>query len=243
MNIQVASDLHLDQIKSFESFDYRDYKRIITPISNVLILAGDICHIENIHNYSKFFKYLNNNFQYIIYIPGNHEFYNKKHLLIDDLNKLMEEFFKNQDYNNIIYLNNKSVLIDDILFTGSCLWCNPSINPPSWFNIDIGKEDIIKMHKDSINYLNKVSSINHEKHVIITHYPPIYIDLKRSKNEMYKDLYKDYYENDDIFLKSSPKYWIFGHTHKNFNNIINDTIYISNQRKDKTYKNTFTITL
>lgn len=238
MNIQVASDLHLDQIKSFESFDY---KRLITPISNILVLAGDICHIENVYSYSNFFKYINDNFQYVIYIPGNHEFYNKKQILISTLNKLMEDFIKSQGYTNIIYLNNKSVLIDDILFTGSCLWCNPSINPPSWFHINIDKNEIIKMHKDSVNYLNKVSSINHPKHVIITHYPPIYIEL-RSKNE-YKDLYKEYYVNNNIFLESSPKYWIFGHTHKNFNNIINDTIYISNQRKDKTYKNTFTISL
>ena len=238
MNIQVASDLHLDQLKSFE---YKDYKRLISPYGNILILAGDICHIENIYKYSNFFKYLNDNFQYIIYIPGNHEFYNKKKMSISELNTSIEDFLK--EYNNFIYLNDKSVLIDDVLFTGSCLWCNPSINPPSWFDIDINKESIIKMHKDSINYLNKVSSINHEKHVIITHYPPIYMDIKRSKNENFKDLYKDYYVNNDIFLTSSPKYWIFGHTHKNFNKIINNTTYVSNQRKDKTYKNTFTITL
>lgn len=233
MNFQIASDIHLDQLKSFE---YKDYKNIISPVADILILAGDICHIENIHIYSNFFSYLNDNFIYIIYVPGNHEFYSKKSLNIKELEEYIQDFLKN--YSNFIYLNNKSLLINDVLFTGSCLWCKPSIDPPPWFHINISKDEINKMHKESVTYLNKVSSIKHEKHIVITHYPPLYINLKFKQK---KDLYLDYYINNDIFLESSPKYWIFGHTHNNFNKTINDTIYISNQRKDKSFKNNIEI--
>lgn len=234
MKIQIASDLHLDQMKNLG-----DYKKIICPKSDVLVLAGDVCHIENIHIFSTFFQYINDNFHYVIYVPGNHEFYNKKSLRISDMSETIQNFLSN--YKNIIYLNNRSVLIEDILFSGSCLWCCPSINPPPWFDINIDKDEINKMHKESIKYLNKVSSIKHNKHLIITHYPPIPINnIKYSEK---KDKYKEYYTNKNIWLEYSPKYWIFGHTHNNFYQEINDTIYISNQRKDKIYKNDFTINL
>jgi predicted phosphohydrolase len=259
MNIQVVSDLHLDQLIKKKSI--KEIKDLIIPTSEILILAGDICHIEDINCFNFFFEYLNSNFSYIIYIPGNHEFYNKKSLDIDFLNKSITNFLSN--YNNFIYLYNKSVLIEDILFTGSCLWCNPSINPPSWFHINLKKEEISDMYKESIEYLNKVSDLKYDKHVIITHYPPLNLrdfnysnysndsndsnniidpkDFKKERN--FKDEYYEYYNNKDIVLNYPPKYWIFGHTHKNFNKTINNITYISNQRKDKNYKNTFIISL
>ncbi len=231
MNIQIASDLHLDQLSS--SFKY---KELIVPVSDILVLCGDICHIVTLNKYKDFFDYLNKNFQYIIYVPGNHEFYNKKSMKIDELTKTIKEFLKN--YNKFIYLDNQSVLIEDILFTGSCLWCKPNVNPPPWFHIDITKEEINNMNNESINYLEKVSSLKYEKHIIITHYPPIYL---RNLNKYTE--YDDYYINQNIELDHYPKYWFFGHTHKNFYKTINNTTYISNQRKDKQFKKSFIITL
>ena len=51
MNLQIASDLHLDQLKN------KDYKKFIYPVADVLILAGYICHIENLYSYSDFFSF------------------------------------------------------------------------------------------------------------------------------------------------------------------------------------------
>jgi predicted phosphohydrolase len=240
MNIQVASDLHLDQLINKKT--EKEIKDLIIPTCEILILAGDVCHIENIDLFNFFFEYLNNNFSYIIYISGNHEFYNKKSFSIEDLNKSIENFLSS--YNNFIYLYNKSILIEDVLFTGSCLWCNPSIDPPSWFNINLNKSDISSMYKESIDYLNKVSNLNYDKHIIITHYPPIDLNNYKKEKELNKyNQYNEYYNNKDISLNYPPKYWIFGHTHKNFNKIINNIKYISNQRKDKNYKNSFAISL
>lgn len=235
MNIQIASDLHLDQLKYP---NLNSINELIIPNSDILVLAGDICHIESLNSFKNFFNYLSENFKYIIYIPGNHEFYTKKSTNIEDLEKTIEDFFNK--YKNFVYLNNKSVLFGDVLISGSCLWCSPSIDPPPWFHINIKKEKIKQMHEESIKYLDKVSSLKIEKHLIITHYPPInMVNTSRKDN----DKYIDYYRNENISLTSNPKYWIFGHTHKNFFKIIDKTTYLSNQRKDKTYKNSFIITV
>jgi predicted phosphohydrolase len=235
MNLQICSDIHLDQLESFKNQD------LISPKGDVLILAGDICHGYNIEKYIDFFEYLSRNFQYVIYIPGNHEYYsnynfdNNQNEIINIDNKIYN-FLK--IYNNIVYLNNKSVVIEDYLFSGSCLWCKPDVEPPPWFKISLKKDDILSLNNKSIEYINKVSSINHSNHIIITHYPPLYIDKEDKKKY---DKYSKYYKNDNILLKNMPKYWIFGHNHKNFFKKINNTTYISNQRKDKNYLNSYSI--
>lgn len=223
MNIQFVSDLHLDQLEKIQN------ENLVKPNGDILILGGDICHIITINKYIDFFRYLSTNFQYILYIPGNHEFYSNERFSICYLENCLKNFLKN--FNNIVYLNNYSIIINDILFTGSCLWCKPSTEPPPWFKANINKNDICKMHQESVCYLQKVSELRYNKHVIITHYPPMQFEHKKINK------YDDYYINSDILLDFYPKYWIFGHTHKNIDTIINDTKYLSNQRKDKSYNN------
>ncbi len=225
-NIQFCSDLHLDQLGEY------DCKKLIRVKSNVLVLAGDICHISSIDTHSTFFSYISQEFEYIIYVPGNHEFYNKEGMAIKELEEGMRNFLCS--YPNIIYLNNQSVFIDNILFTGSCLWCNPEVDPPSWFKINMNREDIQNLYYQSLNYIVKVSSLNYKNHVIITHYPPILIKNDTQSSKISK--YISYYENNDILLKNRPLYWIFGHIHKNLTCKKNNTVYLSNQLKGKNYR-------
>ena len=227
ISIQYASDLHLDQLTSYEPIDF------IYPRSDILILAGDICHIINLNHHLPFFSYISKSFQYVIYVPGNHEFYSNN-LSISELEDIMKKFLKN--YTNIFYLNNASVFIEDILFSGSALWCDPKNEPPNWFRINISKYEISNMHKKSIQYLDNISSLCLEKHIMITHYPPIYLEHNKKKRLGYEMKYDDYYQNQKICLKHSPSFWIFGHIHENVITTIDGTCYLSNQRKDKKYQ-------
>jgi len=242
--IQICSDLHLDQIKKYH------FSRMVSPIGKILIMAGDICHIVNLHKHFDFFSYLSSHFEYVIYVPGNHEFYNNLNLTIEELENKINIFLGN--FSNIYYLNNKSVVINDILFTGSCLWCSPSIDPPPWFKVNLSSKDIKNLYNQSVNYIEKVCSLNYKNHIVITHYPPILIDFINSdensgKNEVgdvdnvgnfenKKHIkYNEYYQNNDIILFNMPKIWIFGHIHKNYNSFLYGTSYISNQYKGKNY--------
>lgn len=81
MKIQLCSDLHLDQINFYSN------ENLVYPEGDVLVLAGDICHVCEIEKHSNFFKYLDDNFQYIVYVPGNHEFYNDSWKTIGEHNK------------------------------------------------------------------------------------------------------------------------------------------------------------
>ena len=225
-SIQYASDLHLDQLSSYHA------PSLIEPKADVLILGGDICHIQYIYKHIPFFQFVSTNFQYVLYIPGNHEFYSNMYSKIE-LTKIAKKYF--HSFENVFYLDNSSIMIEDVLFSGSCLWCNPQNEPPSWFSIDIKRDEIAELYEESVNYLKKVSSLNHPKHVIITHYPPIHMELKKRKSRNYDRKYDEYYQNKTIYLPHPPFSWIFGHTHENVCVKLNNTNYLSNQRKDKMY--------
>ena len=70
VSYQISSDLH---IENFE--DDVDPLKLITPKADVLILAGDI---GSLYKYEQLFRFINNlvnHFKFILYIPGNHEYY------------------------------------------------------------------------------------------------------------------------------------------------------------------------
>jgi predicted phosphohydrolase len=235
VRFQYISDLHLDQLNEY------NIPSLVIPTGDILILAGDICHIETITKHSSFFEYISSYFHYILYIPGNHEFYNNHNWKIDEMETYLKIFLDR--YKNIFYLNNASVIIENILFTGSCLWCEPKCEPPNWFSINLTKNEIKEMYKTSLNYITSVADFNKNrlKHVIITHYPSIR-QVFNTKRLKYKK-YEDYYQNSNIFLNYPPLIWIFGHTHKNMSNYTNHTLYLSNQRKDSEYRKNLVITI
>lgn len=79
----------------------------------ILVAAGDIS--EGI----KGVEWLKNFDCDIVYVTGNHEYY---HTDINDLDKEIELYIKAHRLNNIHFLNNKSVIINEIKFLGCSLW-------------------------------------------------------------------------------------------------------------------------
>ena len=67
VRIQYASDIHLEIRPS-------KFRRILTPVGDILILAGDIGHPFR-RTYAQFLDWCSRNFKHVILVPGNHEYY------------------------------------------------------------------------------------------------------------------------------------------------------------------------
>lgn len=141
MKIALASDLHLE---------FADIVLKNEGNADVLILGGDICIAEDLHDhpepstpygpeilkilgtrqlnaqmYRDFFKRCSNEFPHVIYIAGNHEFYHGK--FIGSLVDLRNECSK---FPNVYFMEDDCKKIDDVTFIGSTLWTDMNKGDP-----------------------------------------------------------------------------------------------------------------
>ena len=104
MNISLLSDLHLE------------FDNPITPgEGEVLVLAGDITTVETLKKDKAFFKSAADNYDLVVYIPGNHEYY---HSDIDDAWRIITDAIDDR----IVTLNNQSYCYNGVHFVGTTLW-------------------------------------------------------------------------------------------------------------------------
>lgn len=254
MKITFCSDLHLN---------FGDFSLLESPEADVLILAGDILIasellylqdrnnsitewiIDRIERYVNFINQCCSLYENVILILGNHEhydgtFYNTAKIIIDTFNHLK----------NLHFLDNGSVMLQDVLFIGGTLWTDMNklhsetieimvegIN--DYHNIffedgeiirNFAVEDAIREHKKTLSFI-KESVKTHNKVVVITHHAPSI----KSRHPRYKkeNLLNFAYHSDlDDFIESHPqiKFWIHGHTHRKQDYKIADTRILCNPR-------------
>lgn len=230
MKIAFMSDIHL------EICDKPLLKKYIGS-GDVLVLAGDITSYPN---FIKDFKWINSlEFGHVVYVAGNHEFYN------GDIVETKVEI-KNivSGYDKIHYLDDEFICIDGVNFIGSTLWtdfdgddpvaklaCQRGMNDYYYihkYSNTITPQDILKEHKIGLTFLeNSLIGIDPEKTVVITHHTPSY----KSCPEFFKGdaLNGGYHNNlDDLIMATQPKYWIHGHTHSHWNYNIGNTNILCN---------------
>lgn len=246
-SFQFASDLHIEIYN--QTINPLDY---ITPTADILILAGDIGSLYKFDQIYNFINGLSGHFKYILYVPGNHEYYTMDNYQGISMNMLKNNLTKlAQQINNLIILDKNSVIIDNVCIAGCTLWSNPNCTIPKFIvkikgiNTDIYK----KYHQDDLNYINKIINYCEEKKyklIMVTHYPPTYDTLlNTNKRKKFISLYAN---NMDYILDGNKiNTWICGHVHNNFDfNSKNNCRIVSNQKgkpKDKIqdYKKSFLI--
>ena len=263
MKIKLVSDLHLE-FSDINIQNDQDY--------DVLILGGDIMIAQDLHDhiaadfnpysagafadlsrkqervrrFRDFFKRCSFQFPHVIYIMGNHEFYNGK--FYASIDHMRDECAK---YPNVYMLEQDMKIIDDVVFVGGTLWTDMNRRDPLTMHaikdmmndfriVRNDKREFAKMspldvairHDRTLGYIKHVLSENKDKKcVVVGHHCP----SKLSTHENYKDQYlmNGGYSSDlSEFIIDHPqiKLWTHGHTHHPFDYVIGETRIVCNPR-------------
>jgi len=255
MKIATGSDLHLE----FQSLNISNKEN-----ADVLILAGDIMvssllytkdetsilidsgrefKVKKSNEFHTFFQKCCQEFKNVIYVLGNHEYYNGKYP--DSINSIKE----NLSYlPNLHILEKESIKINNILFVCGTMWTNFNNNDPlemlkiarymtdfKRIVVDNGifsPYDAYKDHNIFMNFVKEeLAKPEHDKVVIVTHHCPSMkcVPLEYSEDNRVNH---GYISNYDCFILQNPKitHWICGHSHNKLDTMIGNTNIIMNCR-------------
>jgi Icc-related predicted phosphoesterase len=173
MKIAICSDLHLE---------FGGIKLQNDENSEVLILGGDICvaadlrsrdpyEIMNTAKTDRFFELMEScsrNFNYIVYIMGNHEHYHGDFAQSADI---IRRHLKG--YDNIHFLDKESIEIDGVTFIGGTLWT------------DMNKEDPLTMHSIA-GMMNDYRGVKNSSRMV-TRKVPVY-EKDENGNVVYEEV-------------------------------------------------------
>lgn len=238
------SDLHLEFYNKFRVNSLPEDKETI------LILAGDIIAGKNLKQFEPFFKDVSTRFAEVIWVFGNHEFYNGSILRAPEkAQKAIAE-----KYPNIHIFNNKADVFikDDVVFVCATLWTDFNKgNPNDYMTANNGMNDFkrIRTGPPSSPYQKKFQAhLAHcmhmeqlrnmcflfEEHkdktiVVVSHHAPCSLSAdegfrgKISNSAYYSDL-------SEIIHKYEPKIWFHGHMHTNSDYQLFNTRVICNPK-------------
>ena len=246
MKIQIVSDLHLE---------FSDINIQNTQGADVLILSGDIMIASKVHKteseYGKrfrdFLSRVSFQFPHVIYVMGNHEFYDSGRWFdsIDDMRSACAV------YNNVYLLERDCKQIDDVLFVGGTLWTDMNKFDPLTMHavrdmmndyrairndkngfIPLKPADTVERHRLTRDYIKTVVHENKDKKIVVVgHHSPSH----QSVHPMYASEYimNGAYHSDltEIMLDNPHiKLWTHGHTHHPFDYMIGETRVVCNPR-------------
>lgn len=253
MKISIASDIHLE---------FHDLDIVNTDNADVLILAGDICIAKDLHRHPKdevivtknqahmserakryrnFFARCSEQFERVIYVAGNHEFYHGKFYA-------SLEHLKDEMLDNIIFLEDDSVIINNIRFMGSTLWTNMNRGDPIILQYikyvmndfrTIGNErtkyplrplDAMQRHIETLAKFKEILKQERQT-VVITHHAPTFLSVP----EVYKaDIDTNYGYASDlsefILDHSTITNWFHGHMHSLSDYMVGSCRVVANPR-------------
>lgn len=237
MRIRVCSDLHLEFSPNFVLEPGYDDK------TTTLILAGDIAPAIRIDRYGHFFLDVANRFANVIWVPGNHEFYQSS---VTIGTRLIKEFV---DRYNITVLNNEMINIQGVDILGTTLWTNFDNGDPLllWEKVPgyadyyqiisknghqhIDNYEMHDMHQESFLFLKRYFDYkeHNQKCVVVTHMSPSYQGVterfrySRANHLFHSNLDRHIYE-------WQPIVWVHGHTHDSLEYKIGNTTVLCNPR-------------
>lgn len=230
MKIRYMSDLH-NEFYRYENkhgrskYDKYQIQQTKDDSETTLILAGDI-------DVSKFVKYslesYSQRFKYVIYVAGNHDYWN------ENLNKHIPKLKEMINYfgvDNVHILEKSSITLDGVTFVGGTLWTDFGKQNPlammdasnimaDYRKIRFGPQykklrpsHLLSEHIECTQAILKVAEQNPEKLVVVTHHAPSYMSMDPMfSHSTISNMYY-YSELTELLEHDKITHWIHGHTH------------------------------
>jgi hypothetical protein len=224
LRIQYASDLHLEILGTVP------FPSLLKPVAPVLALAGDIGNPKS-PDYQNFLKYCSSNWDHVVVVAGNHEFYNKKP---GTPSTVAERLQACQDvatsFQNVRFLERERVDIGGVAFLGCSLWTDLSDpaaadEAESRMNdyrlIAVEKDrplraaDVASWHARDRAWLDREIAIAAEEErpvVVLTHHLPSF-DLIATKYAAAGLINRAFASDCRPLIRRPVRAWIAGHTH------------------------------
>lgn len=252
MNIQFASDLHLEFRENKEYILQNPLK----PSAEILILTGDVMPFFLIEKHADFLNYCADHFKQTYWLPGNHEYYGS------DIAQRSGSFIEHIRP-NVHLLNNHAVAIQNCLFVFSTLWSKVSTaniwyvqqNLNDYHSILRNKKpftvtDSNALHNEGLSFIRKKLKTNTlSKALVATHHVPTMMHYpEQYKGDTLNEAFATelYIEIENL----KPDYWLYGHHHTNTPNFnIGKTMLQTNQLgyvkygEHRTFENTKILSL
>lgn len=253
MKIQVVSDLHLE----FGTIEIKNAGADVLVLSGDIVVADDISDTTDpdshryltTQRYRLFFEQVASEFKHVIYVAGNHEFYNGK--WVKSL-ETIRHFLQN--FPNVHFLEREHIWINDTIFMGGTLWTDMNKGDPLTLhatqdmmndfsiirNDSLGyrklrPSDTVVRHRETLGYFKVLADIHRDcdwmKIVMVGHHAP----HQKSIHENYVNDYlmNGAYASDlSEFILDRPqiKLVTHGHMHNNSDYMIGDTRVVCNPR-------------
>ena len=248
LRVQVASDLHIEFYDKFEDDCPED---IILPRAPVLALLGDV-GLAFTPQLKAFLHHQAKRFEAVIYIAGNHEFYN--HQGASKTVGEQEQWLRDvcSEVDNLHFMEKNVMVINGVRILATTLW---SFIPPSVelsagssmndYHLSYVQEkegprkltvaDTRQWHVESAQWLKtEIAAANQLKQpvLVLTHHTPSLQGTSDPKYDGDELSYCFSTDLSDLVQDPAVRAWSCGHTHWNFDMMMEEggTRLVSNQR-------------
>lgn len=216
---QIISDVHTE----FHRDGGITFCENVPVLANTLVIAGDFCvHSHMVRNISILAK----RFENVIYVHGNHEYYNTPR---GDVNNTMAKLMKR--FPNFHWLNNSSVEIDGQRFIGATMWFRDEVDNIFYKDLMNDFTAIPAFNKWVYEENRKTQKFFEEEmkagDVVITHHAP----CELSVSKYYKGAPTNRFyicDQSKLIREKKPSFWIHGHIHEAVSYPLYDTWVESN---------------
>lgn len=242
MKIQILSDIHLEFVK--EPQKLIDELFINSDKETILALLGDIGRLDtenDLAEYTNLIRTASEKYRMVLVISGNHEYYNSKEYDMIEINFTIDSICNK--FNNVYFLNNRSIEIDNYNILGCTLWSEldkknkfiieTSINDFKYIYLNMPDEQydymegtncgVFKSSKLTFDLYNKLHKKDLEwieteikpdkKNIILTHHAPLIYNTQHKR--YYSSPTKSAFctELTNLVKRKEVIIWGFGHTH------------------------------